>query len=254
MIIAVANQKGGVGKTTTAVTLAHGAALRGWRTLLVDLDAQGNVADSLGLESGTALYRWLSGGCTLDEAATQARTGLDVVRGDKMTVRLKRELSGMDFPANVLAEALRKHEYDLVVMDCAPSVDILHTAALVAADYLVVPTRLDQLAIKGVMEMMQSLAAVQRNVGGQACRLAGVVPTFYDRTTNESHAQLENLTRWGKQVVWPPVPVDNQCRVATRLGQTLCEVLPKPRALVGIRVQAGFVGGYEQVLDRVLAL
>lgn len=253
MILAVVNQKGGVGKTTTAVTLAHGAAKKGWRTLLLDLDPQGNVADSLGMESGQELYTWLSQEKPIHKMWVEARPNLDVIRSDKTTAKLKKELSGQDFPASVLINALEMDDHELVVMDCAPSVDVLHTAALVAADYLLIPTRLDQLAIKGVVEVLRSLMAVQRAVHAH-CALAGVIPTFYDRTTNESQAQLENLAKGFREQVWPPVPQDNQCRVATRLGKTLWEMQPQPRAIRGIATAAGLVGGYEQVLKRVMEL
>lgn len=231
-IITVANQKGGVGKTTTAMTLAHGLAMRGRSVLLIDLDSQGNCADALGLESAPALYKWLVGLEPIDRVVTRARERLDLIRSDKMTVQLKQALAGMDFREFRLADALDGYEYDDVVLDCPPSADILQTAALVAADLLVVPTRLDQFSVKGVHETLVSLASVKRATPSK-CNLAGIIPTFYDQVTNESHAQLEALAGTFAGLIWPPIAVDTSCRVGSRKGLTIWEMMPRGRACVG---------------------
>lgn len=222
-IIAIANQKGGVGKTTTAVTLAHGLARMNEKVVLVDLDTQGNAADALGVAGGSDLYDWLVDGCVLEN--TEARPGLDLIRSDKTTATLKVRMAGMDQPQRILEKIWDDYEatHDWAILDCAPSVDILNIAALWAADWLLIPTRLDQFAIKGVVEMMNSLAAVKATTKSK-CQLAGIVPTFYDRVTNESQEQLVNLAEAFKELVWEPVPQDNMCRIANRMGKTLWEV------------------------------
>lgn len=253
-IFAIVNQKGGVGKTVTAVNLAHGLALHGHRTLLVDLDPQGNVADCLGLPPGNDLYRLLfpGAGLSLGEAAIPSgRENLDVVRSDKSTANLKVAIGAVsDQPREyILDDALRNAPYDVVVLDCAPSVDILHTLAVVAAHYLLVPTRLDQLAIKGVRDMLVTLKSLARIT---TCELGAVIPTFYDRTTNESYLQLKHLAETFRQYVWPPIPQDVICRESTRFGQTLWEYGPNTRSLVGYTDRGGrLIGGYQQVVKRV---
>lgn len=244
--IAIANQKGGVGKTTTAVTLAHGLAMNDQLVLLIDMDTQGNVADSLGIESGDDLYRWLIQE-KADAYQLNARINLHVVRSDKKTQILKMALTGMDFRELILEKGLKLMDaaakFDYVVIDCAPSVDVLHTAALVVADYLIIPTKLDQFAIKGVREMLNSLATV-RAASDSRCELAGIVPTFHDLVTRESHAQLLNLVKtFGKQV-WAPIAQDTKCRTANREGKTLWELGGKSRALEG----------YKAMLEKVKAL
>jgi chromosome partitioning protein len=244
MIITIANQKGGVGKTTTAVTLAHGAAMRGLDVLVVDLDTQGNVADALGMDEGQDLYDWLiTGRDTSQVAVLSGRKNLSVIRSNKMTAQLKVAASGMDFREMIIANALQAYEYDLVILDCPPSVDILHTAALVAADWLLIPTKLDQFAIKGVIEMLRSLDSVQRATRSN-CKCAGIIPTFFDQVTNESHGQLENLAEQYQGYVWPPVAADTKCRVANRLGKTLWEMPPTARARVG----------YAECLEKLIKL
>lgn len=243
-IVTVANQKGGVGKTTTAVNLAHGAALKGMDVLIIDLDTQGNVADALGMEEGSELYSWLINGALVNRVAVKARDPrLKVIRSNKTTAQLKMAAAGMDFREMILCSGLAGHEFDLVIMDCPPSVDILHTAALVAADLLIIPTKLDQFAIKGVIEMLRSLDSVQRATRSK-CVMAGIIPTFYDKVTNESQAQLENLAENYGKVVWPPIAQDTTCRVANRLGKTLWEMEGSPRARTG----------YAECLERLIKL
>lgn len=249
-IVTIANQKGGVGKTTTAVNLAHGAALRGLDVLIIDLDTQGNVADALGMDEGQDLYNWLINEDEFNEVVTQSlRKNLDVIRSNKMTSQLKMTLAGMDFREQVLINSIRGNfpvpldSYDLIILDCPPSVDVLHTAALVAADLLIIPTKLDQFAIKGVIEMLRSLDSVQRATRSR-CKLAGIIPTFYDKVTNESQAQLENLAENYRALVWPPIAADTNCRVANRVGKTLWEMNGFKKALLG----------YAECLERLLKI
>ncbi|NPV87772.1 MAG: ParA family protein [Anaerolineae bacterium] len=252
IILAVVNQKGGVGKTTTAVTLAHGLAQRDYHTLLIDLDAQGNVADCLGLETGNDLYRLLFPGMALPLAqgvTPSGRPRLDVVRSDRTTTQLKIALGAADMREYVLDDLLKDASYDVVILDCAPSMDVLHTAAMVAAHYILIPTRLDQLAVKGVRDVLTTLQGLSRI---STCQLGAIIPTFYDRQTNESLLQLKHLARHFKEQVWPPIPQDVHCRESTRYGKTLWEYAPQARALLGYTHTRGqSVGGYIQMVDRV---
>lgn len=253
-VLAIVNQKGGVGKTVSAVNLAHGLAQTGRRVLLMDLDPQGNVADCLGLPSGNDLHRLLfpDAGVELEKAVQPSgRPNLDVIRSDKSTANLKISIGALtDRPREyVLDDVLIDAPYDVVVLDCAPSVDILHTLAVVAAHYILVPTRLDQLAVKGVRDMLVTLKSLERI---STCELGAIIPTFYDRTTNESYLQLKHLADAFREAVWPPVPQDVNCRESTRYGKTLWEYSPNTRALAGYPDKSGrMVGGYRQVVARV---
>ncbi|MFN2196263.1 MAG: ParA family protein [Anaerolineales bacterium] len=254
IVLAVVNQKGGVGKTVTSVNVAHGLAMRGYRTLVIDLDPQGNVADCLGLPAGNDLYQLLFPGIYAPLGSVTHATGrenLDIVRSDKTSVNLKVAIGSIaDRPREyLLDEALQDAHYDVVVLDCAPSVDILHTLAVVAAHYLLIPSRLDQLAVKGVRDMLTTLKSLARI---STCELGAIIPTFYDRTTKESYLQLKHLVEAFREYVWPPIPRDVVCRESTRFGQSLWEYSPKTRSLIGYEDRSGhLIGGYQQVVDRV---
>jgi chromosome partitioning protein len=250
-IIAIANQKGGVGKTITATTLAAGAARQGMNTIEIDLDPQGNVSDSFGYEPIGMLTRWLGEGQDLYYCLREVRNHLWIIPGDKSTANLKSALCARGFSEYSLCEALDNDRLnavgiDLVLLDCAPSLDILHTAALMAADYLLVPARLDQFAIKGVVEILATLDLLRSRRGGTTCTLAGIIPTFYDRTTRETQIQLNNLVTGYGAMVWPPIPQDARVRLANRLGQTLYEIEPHPRALT-----EGYIPAFERLMELI---
>lgn len=252
---AISNQKGGTAKTTTAVTLAHRLALDGLRVLLLDTDVQGHVAKVLGLDKAPGIRRLVEraqfGGAPL--LIVEARPNLDIIPSDKTTEPAKRTLVGMDFRERVLADALAElsDTYQVTVIDCAPSVDVLHVAALVAADWLVVPSKLDYLAVDGVNEVLSSLLEIRRQ-SAQGPQLLGILPTFFDRQTNETTIQLKALVdAFGGQVL-PPIPVDTKLREAPAYGQTIWEYAPKSRSVTGITGTNGNrFGGYNQFIDRV---
>jgi len=248
--IAIVNQKGGVGKTTTAVTLAHGLAMAGGRVLLVDLDAQGNCADVLGLDKADGLYRLLFDN-PLRAIISTGRERLDVVLSDKTTLDAKNRLAGEPFREQALSRVLRKlGGYDICVLDNAPGVDVLQLGALVACDYFLIPVALDYLAVVGAGDALTSVATLVK-LGGDCGKFLGILPTMWERTTKESHEQLEALVEQFGKRGWPPIPLDVKAREAPAFGKTLWEYAPKCRAIVGVEICGVLRGGYRQVLQRL---
>lgn len=250
-VICVANQKGGVGKTTTSVSLAHGLALSGINVLLVDLDPQGHVAFSLGIDKSPGLYQVIVEKTKLHNAVINARNHLDILPGDKHTENVKRYLTMLNFRERILVDTLAPGEYQLIILDMAPSLDVLHVAALIASDWVLIPTKLDAMAVDGVSEALRSIGEVASH--GHPLGYT-ILPTFFDRTTKETLHQLRELVKGFGTRVWPPIPVDTRAREAPAFGQTLWEYSPTTPAIVGYPGEKERVGGYTTTLNRLQEL
>ena len=249
--LAIANQKGGTGKTTTALALGHKLAIEGYRVLLIDTDAQGHLAAGLGIDKAPGIERlvsWREGeGRPL---IVTARERLDLIPSNARTSNAKQRLSAMPFREDFLDKALDElTDYDVALIDCAPSVDVLHTSAVVAADWLIVPTRLDYLAVDGVNEVIMFLRNVKQH--RDAADLLGVLPTFYDRRTKETLEQLKSLIQTFGDLVSPPIPIDVKLREAPAFGQTIWEYAPTTRSIMGIDTNGNAYGGYARFVEQV---
>ncbi len=229
--IAVANQKGGVAKTTTAVTLAHGLAVKHHNVLLVDLDPQGQCATSLGLEQQDGVFQMLVARLPLqDVVRTTGRPGLWLIPGNKKTKTAEGVMVLERQPVNTLLDILsgttdggRLH---YVVLDTAPSAGGLQENALYAADVLIIPSAVDHLSLEGVAEVLKTLKALKRAVQ-PAIR---VLPTFFDEVTRESRVNLGQL-RWAfGELVLPPIHRAVALRECPALGRTVFEHRPESRA------------------------
>jgi chromosome partitioning protein len=245
-VIAFANQKGGVGKTTSAVTLASGLAAQGLSTLLIDLDPQGHVALSFGLPKSPALYRFLSLNEPLDQLTISVHPHLDLLCGDSTTEKVKRQIARMEYPDSVLADLLAGASYDVILLDLAPSLDVLHRNGLWASDWVVIPTRLDPLSLDGVAEVVKTMHELEKCYRGYT-----ILPTFFERTTRETLQQFRNVTAVYGAHVWPPIPQDAHVREVSADGQTLW-AMKHTAALDGFKSGRQTLGGYRQVLTRLL--
>lgn len=182
---AFANQKGGVGKTTTAVNIGAFLAWQGRRVLLIDLDPQGNASASVGIDRFTlpaSVYDVFVGGATLREVLTpSAMELLTVVPSTPMLAGAEIELANAHEREFILRGALAtlRDEFDHILIDCPPSLGILTVNALCAADFVVVPVQCEYLALEGLAQLMQTISLVRENLNPRL-ELFGLVMTMFD--------------------------------------------------------------------------
>lgn len=183
--IAIANQKGGVGKTTTAINIATAMAATGWKTLLVDLDPQGNASTGLGIPNSArtvSSYDLLLQEAALDQAAQRTDVpGLDIVPATQDLSGAEVELVGVEDRTARLDQALSARSgYDICFIDCPPSLGLLTLNALGAADTLLVPLQCEFFALEGLSQLLQTVERVQERFNPDL-GIVGVVLTMFDR-------------------------------------------------------------------------
>jgi chromosome partitioning protein len=225
--IAISLSKGGVGKTTTAVSLASGLARAGYSVLLVDTDTQGQVSRALGSRPEAGLADLLTGEATPEEAIQEVRDRLYLLSGGRSLAGLKRLIDRKDYGGEkTLAEGLDQldGQYDYAILDSAPGWDSLTVNVLFYASEILAPVSMEVLTLAGLLDFQSSIEAIQRYQEG--LQLSYILPTFYDRRVKKSEEILTQLQAFYQEKVCQPIRYSVRLSEAPGYGQTIYEYSP----------------------------
>ena len=203
-IIAVTNQKGGVGKTTTCINLCCGLTMAGKKVLLCDMDPQGNCTSGFGVDKNKAnpnIYNVLIGGVNAKSAVVSTKYG-DILPSNKILAGAGVELVGFENREYVLKNALEalKEEYDYIYIDCPPSLEMLTLNALCACDAVFIPVQCEYFALEGLSDLMTTIRMVKKRLNPHL-EIEGVLLTMYDSRTNFSAQVLNTDSRHRSAIV-----------------------------------------------------
>jgi chromosome partitioning protein len=241
--LAIFNHKGGTGKTTTTVSIAAGLAERGLRVLLVDTDSQGNVGVSLDVKAERSLYHVLVMGLKAQDAAVTVRPNLDLIPANETLAAAELYLAGRQNRDRILRDRLAAatEAYDVVLVDCSPSLSLMNQNALVFADGILVPVACDFLSLVGVRQVIKTVKNVNALLH-HPVQIWGVLPTFYDARARICRDAVDTLKQHFGERCLQPIRATMKIKEAPAQGRTIFEFAAGSNAATD----------YWRVVDRII--
>ena len=241
--LAIFNHKGGTGKTTTSVSIAAGLAMKGLKVLLVDTDSQGNVGVSLGVKAERTLYHVLVMGLKPQDVAVKVRENLDLLPSNETLAAAELYLAGRQNRDRILKDRLASaaSHYDVIVLDCSPSLSLLNQNALVFADGILVPVACDFLSLVGVRQVIKTVKNVNALLH-HPVQIYGVLPTFYDARARICRDAWGTMKEHFGDRCFQPVRSTTKIKEAPAQGKTIFEYAPDSHA----------AADYQRVVDRLI--